>query len=268
MSLSRLAHRSGGVAFVAFISGLSVVLANSQDTAAVVLSYSAPAEVVLHQPIVATVVARNGRPEPVRLRLGLGATRNFVVKIVRPDRVVIDAPAVPQLTDGPYDTGRRTVPASGSYTGSLVLNRWFSFDHPGTYRIEIGLSTPAETESGAPIPSETRGVLVIRVGERDEGALHRICQELVDRITQTTDPSSLYSAAVELASITDNVAFAYIMQVIDFTDRVDDVLIPALVRMDTLPARTLLEEMTQSDNETRASMAVSALLKRAAKLRE
>ena len=260
MRLCRFAHHSRVVALAAFFAGLSDALTKSQDTPALVLSYSAPADVVLHQPIVATVVARNSRPEPVRLRLGLGATRSFIVKIVRPDGFVIDAPAVPELTDGPYDTGRRTVPASGRYTHSLVLNRWYSFDHPGTYRIEVDLSTIVETEFGAPIPSITHGVLLVRVGERDESALHRICHELVDRITRTADPSSRYLAAVELANVTDNVALAYIMQVIDFTDRVDDALIPALVRMKTLQARTLLDEMAHSGNETRASMALTALL--------
>jgi hypothetical protein len=183
-----------------------------------------------------------------------------MVKIVRPDGFVSDAPAVPELTDGPYDTGRRTVPASGRYTHSLVLNRWHSFDQPGTYRIEVDLSTGVETESGAPIPSTTRGVLLVRVGGRDETVLHGICQSLVERITQTADPSRRYSAAVELANVTDDVAFAYIMQVIDLTDGVDDVLIPALVRMKTLQARTLLDEMAQGENETRASMALTALL--------
>ena len=183
------------------------------------------------------------------------------MKIVRPDGVLIDGPAVPELSDGPYDTGRRTIPASGRYTHSLVLNRWFSFEYPGTYRIEVELSAAVETEAGTPIPSTTRGVLLVRVGGRDDSALHRICQELIGRITQTTDPSNRYSAAVELANVPDNVAFTYIMQVIDFTDRVDDVLIPALVRMKTLQARTLLDEMAHSDNETRASMAVTALLK-------
>ena len=261
MRLCQLAHNAGVVALAAFFSGLSVVHTNSQDTPAVVLSYSAPSDVVLHQPIVATVVARNSRPEPIRLRLGLGATRSFVVKIVRPDGIMLHAPAVPELTDGPYDPGRRTVPASGQYTHSLVLNRWFSFDQPGTYRIDVDLSTAVETESGVPVPSTTSGVLLVRVSGRDDSALHRICQELIERITRKTDPSNLYSTAVELANVTDNVAFTYIMQVIDFTDRVDDVLIPALIRMKTSQARVLLDEMAHSNNETRASMAVTEFLK-------
>lgn len=255
-----LAHHSRVAALAALFSGLSVVHANAQEAPAVVLSYSAPADVVLHQPIVATVVARNSRPEPVRLRLGLDASRNFVVKIVRPDGVTIDAPAVPELKDGAYDTGHRTVPTMGRYTHSLVLNRWHSFDQLGTYRIEVDLSTAVETESGSPVPSTRSGVLLVRVSGRDESALHRICQELFDGITQSTNPTVRHTAAVALANITDDLAFTYVMQVIDFTDKVDGVLIPALIRMKTLQAQALLDQMAQSHNESRASMAMSALL--------
>ena len=92
MRLCRLAHHSSIVALAALFSVLSVVQAKSQDTPAVVLSYFAPADVVLYKPIVATVVARSSRPEPVRLRLSLGTRRSFIVKIVRPDGFVIVEP--------------------------------------------------------------------------------------------------------------------------------------------------------------------------------
>jgi hypothetical protein len=261
MRLCPLAQPAGAVALAALFLGLAAAPANSQEAPAVVLSYSAPANVVLHQPIVATLVVRNNRPEPVRLRLGLGNSHNFVVKIVRPDGAVIDAPAVPEIEEGVYRTGRHTVPALGRYTHSLVLDRWHSFDRPGTYRIEIDLSTAVETESGVPIASTTRGVMQVRVGGYDEKALHKICQEILDRITQSTLPTVRYVAAEELANVNNNLAFTYIMQAIDFTDKYDRVLIPALIRMKTLQAQAVLDQMAQSNNETRASMALSAVLK-------
>jgi hypothetical protein len=260
MRLHSLIHQAGAVVLAALFLGFAAVPASSQDTPAVVLSYSAPANVVLHQPIVATLVVRNNRPEPVRLRLGLGNSHSFVVKIVRPDGALIDAPAVPEIKEGIYNTGRRTVPALGRYAHSLVLDRWHSFDRPGTYRIEIDLSTAVETEAGVPVASTTRGVLQVRVGGRDEKALHRICQEILDRITQSRETSVRVTAAYELANIRDELAFPYIMQVIDSSIRFDGILIPALVRMKTLQSQALLDHMAQSNEKSRASMALSAVL--------
>lgn len=160
-----------------------------------------------HQPIVVHVTVQNSTPEPVRLRLGLGATRNFVVKIVRPDGAVVEPPAVPDLTkSGPYNTGRRTVPAFGHYRHELMLNKWFPFDQPGLYRIAIDLVTKVESETGAAIQAATRGDLTVRVGARDEGVLHRICHELLSRIRATTDVPIQFAAALELAQVGDEVA--------------------------------------------------------------
>ena len=110
-----------GVALASLMLALWVAKPKSQDAPSVAISYSAPAGVVLHQPIVAQLVVQNARPEPVRLRLGLGATRSFGVTIVRPDGVVIRAPSVPKVAEGGYDTGERSVPPLGRYTHPLVL---------------------------------------------------------------------------------------------------------------------------------------------------
>lgn len=259
MPLCKSANHCISAALVAFGFAFSIVKVDLQEPASVVLSYLAPSEVVLHEPIVVSIIAQNSRPEPVRLRFGLGATRNFAVKIRRPDGVVVNAPPVPQITDGPYDTGVRSVPASGQFTHRLVLNRWFTFDQPGTYAIEIGLETPVETEYGAQVPATTRGALTIQVGGRDISALHRMCQELVARIRNTTDLRVRGAAAVELANVTDRVAIGYISQVLDFTDSVDRELIPALVRMGSLEAQSVLEEMAHGHNLVRASQAKQAL---------
>jgi hypothetical protein len=159
---------------VPFISALAVAQPEAQETASVVLAYSAPSNVVLHQPIVANLVVQNSRPEPVRLHLGLGATQNFVVKIVRPDGVVMTAPAVPKPIDA--RTAQVVVLSRplAVYTHRLVLNEWFPFDQPGNYRIEIDLGTAVETEYDAQIPATRRGVVTVRVSERDESALHGI----------------------------------------------------------------------------------------------
>jgi hypothetical protein len=101
--------------------------------------------------------------------------------------------------------------------------------------------------------------MTVRVTGPDEISLHRICQELVERIRGTRDLAIRHNAAVELANVSDGVVVGYIAQVINFTDTVDGVLISALARMATLESESILAEMAQSKNEGRAAQATNAL---------
>jgi hypothetical protein len=216
--------------------------------------------VVLHQPIIVTFGIHNGTPEAVRLDLGLGATRNFIVRVVRPDGVVVVSPRVPALKDGPFDPGRRTVAALGDYGQKLVLNEWFRFDQPGSYIIDIDLASTIANHSGATIDAARRGFVTVHVGARNDNLLNGICQELVWRILSTTDVGSRYVAAAQLAHVDDALALPYVKQILDETDTVDQFLFAGLVRLGTTEARAILVDMAQSDHEGRASQAASALI--------
>lgn len=255
----RSPHRFAIVAALALVSSASGVARPAQNTGAIVLSYAAPSSVVLHQPIVVQFMVQNGTSESVRLNLGLGATRNFVVRIVRPDGVVVDAPSVPPLKEGPLDPGRRAVAALGTYTQDLILNDWAAFDQSGSYTIDIDLAAKIQSQTGETIAALTRGMMTVRVGPRDDGVLNTICHELFWEIRNTTDTARRYAAARKLAQVKDEVALPYITQIIDDTDAVDHFLIPGLVRLGTPGARSILAEMAQSSHDGRAAQASDAL---------
>jgi len=172
---------------------------------------------------------------------------------------VVDAPSVPAFKDGPLDPGRRAVPPLGTYTQELILNEWFSFDQPGSYRVDIALTATIQSQTGETIDAPARGVMTVRVGPRDDGVLNAICHDLFWQIRNTTDTARRYAAAGKLAHVNDEVALPYIKQIVDDTDAVDHVLIPALVGLGTPRARSILAEMAQSNDDGRASQASTAL---------
>ena len=245
---------SAAIGFVATSSG-----ARTPPDAALVVSYSASASVVLHQPIIVNFDLHNGTPEPVRLDLGLGTTRNFIVRVVRPDGVVVAAPRVPVLKEGPIATGKHTIPAFGDFSQELILDQWFAFDRVGSYRIEIDLASRMMNQSGVPIDAATDGSVTLQVGPRNDGVLNAICQELASRIRNATAIGSRYAAAAQLAHVYDALAVPYVREILDETDTVDHFLFPGLVRLGTPEARAILGEMARSPDEARASQAAAAL---------
>lgn len=249
-------------ALAIIISAVSVVSLPARPVEkadAVVVSYSMPSSVVLHQPIVIQFTVNNATSNSVRFDLGRGATKNFVVRIARPDGVVVNAKSLLAFKDGPMDPGRRAVPALGTYTQELILNEWFPFDQSGSYGVDIGLAAKIQSQTGETVDAPARGVMTVQVGPRNDGVLSAVCHDLFWQIRNTTDVASRYAAAKKLAYINDEVALPYVKQIVDDTDAVDHFLIPGLVRLGTAQARSILAEMAQSNDYGRASQASAAL---------
>jgi hypothetical protein len=200
----------------------------------------------------------NSTPETVRFDLGLGGTRGFVLRIVRPDGTGVDAPRIP-AGSGLFRTGRVTIAPFAQHTEELILNEWFAFGQPGSYRVGIELATSMTNESGAAIHARTSGVVTVQVGPRDERVLEEICGALSERIRGTSDIGSQFADARKLANVNDAVALPYIRQLLEHTDSVDHFLFRSLVRMGTPEAQTVLSEMAKSRDDGRASQAAAAL---------
>src|ERR1700709_1839683 len=90
----------------------------------------------LHEPIQAVLEVLNGLDQPVHLDLGGNHKKDLTVTITRPDGKKIMG-QLRQPFDNLTEIGRIDLGPQKSYSETLVLNEWESFDSVGTYVVEI-----------------------------------------------------------------------------------------------------------------------------------
>ena len=164
----------------------------------------------LHEPVVVSMSIHNGLAKEVGVDLGYDREGALKFSIVQPDGSTYTAPQIlrrqgisrlPQLSLQPGET----------YSQQLVVNKWYSFNKPGNYRILIKLATAIRKDSGVPAKAEFSQELSLQVGARDEQRLEKVCENLAAAAMQTNAETAL-DAAHSLSYVEDIVAVPYLVR--------------------------------------------------------
>jgi hypothetical protein len=242
--------------FIAFVLGsMAAVHANpsGQSRPQDAISFIMSASVTLHEPVVAILAIENTRNEPIQVDLGDDHTGNLRVTLRQGSAAPAPSQRLP--TGGIMRGGEISIAPGERHQERLVLDDWFVFDRPGAYEVDIRLTTPIRTASGAPLSSPAGAVLRFELLPRSEAILRDTCARLTNILLTSANVGDLHQAARELIAVRDPIAVAYIGQVLDATDRVDSILVRGLVRIGGPEARALAERLAEASSVERAAKA-------------
>jgi hypothetical protein len=130
---------------------------------------------------------------------------SFRGTIVRPDGTNDSGPK--PSADEMASLHRPRLAPGESYSMDLLLNRWFDFDVPGQYTLEIETVRPFVMGEGAKYGSVKRQV-TIDIGPRDAERLRRLCQGLQEKADASAGWQRLESLEL-LTNIRDPIAVPY-----------------------------------------------------------
>lgn len=203
----------------------------------------------LHEPVLVRFVVENGVPEAVTIDLGHDRLGNFDFTITRPDGSTVRAPRL--SPEGLGRLGKITLPPGQSYSQRLVLNQWFDFAQPGTYRIEPALATAVTREAGGPVPVETAGAISLRIQPANSQALEKVGQELAATATSSNAAAAI-EASVALSYMRDPAAVPHLTAALNGGIRqVQRNVAVGLARIATKPAiEALIARLKSGDPET------------------
>lgn len=243
-----------------FLAAMTFAFAHQPAGTADVLSVSfkAPAQLTLHEPVLAELAIDNPAERPVVIDLGLGRTQFITVTVTLPDGSVV-SPRL-GLRDGLHRLGKTEIPAKSRYTQQLLLTEWLAFDTPGVYQIELGLALP----KGVPVQSALAAPLAatrfeLTIGPRDANVLRARCGALASIMAVSQNAEERINAGRALTSMIDEAVVPCLKRASASTNEFDHVIMRSLNRMNQPAAEALLQEMATSDDEDRATMARSYL---------
>jgi hypothetical protein len=221
-------------------------IASAQASGGVEKTYElVNASPTVNEPVIVKYTVTNHLPTAVT------NSRFFDEELTRPDgRRASGPPAESPDYFGPVP-GIRLEP-SESRSFLVLMNKWFYFDVPGRYMLNITDLTvkPGLTETETTNLPSVR--LTIDVGTRNPVRLNQVCDRLEEAVV-AGPPAESYSAAEALAYVGDPVAVPHIARVLAADYRAFRwMLFPALRRIGTAEAaETLISYLSSPDEEAR-----------------
>lgn len=175
----------------------------------------------------------------------------FQGKIIRPDGREDQGPK-PELSEIGAVVRPHIAPG-GSFGVVLLLNKWFAFDVPGRYALDIQTTRPIVTDSGVQYTYPLEASVVINVGPRDPERLRHICQEFVEKDSGPSSRPLTPDAAEVIAGMRDPIAVPYLARLFKDHERgVGPVVTDALARIGGDAAvDALISHLDSSDPDTR-----------------
>ncbi|MGO9240132.1 MAG: HEAT repeat domain-containing protein [Bryobacteraceae bacterium] len=181
----------------------------------------------------------------------------FWGKITRPDGQTDEGPKVHPSELVAIE--RVSIAPSESSSKILLVNKWFDFDEPGRYVLEVGIKKPLRTESGVKVTERASGRLIIEVGPRDPVRLEKICARLEREILASPGASSA-AAEEALTHIKDPVAVPFLAHLLQAQDgKLAYVYAAALEHIADGPAIDALSDFVNDKSEDRRESARSSL---------
>jgi len=221
----------------------------------IVVTYTLPPSVSLHEPIVATLTIQNLLPETVSVDLGWDRRERFLLVARRPDGT-IQRPKI--LPDGVGRRGRISIASNDRYSQQLVLDDWVSFDQTGEYQVTIQL-TGAVTAASTSVMRPPQETLSIRVGAYNEGVIRAKCDQLAPSVIEGRAEDHYYALQV-LRHFNDSAAIPCLRSILDRTDLADMVVFEALKSIGTAETRRVLEDVAAGSSGERAQRVRNTLL--------
>jgi hypothetical protein len=178
-----------------------------QDILAVSVTLQNPT-VTLHEPVVANLFVHNGGAEETRVDLGYDREGALEFSIVQPDGSTVKVPRL-RRHEGISRLPELSLQPGEAYYQELLLNKWYMFSKPGSYRILMRLATTIRSGTGVPEKAEFSQELALQVDARDEKRLERACEKLAAAATSASTETAL-DAARALSYVEDLVAVPYL----------------------------------------------------------
>jgi hypothetical protein len=243
---------------VGALTCLFALAALAQPSVGVNVMY-AVRDITLNEPAILEFSVDNRLPESAFVDLGTYLFPELGMELTRPDGRI----AIPKR---PYDGMDvplvESIPASGTYSKRLLLNKWFAFDMPGRYVLAVKLKKPIRVNGVvAPYPVSAR--VSFSVAARDPDRLAKACEGLQRKALQEKNAYAGEELAEILSYVADPVAVPYLKAMLD-NSRTAPYAIDGLMRVGDASAVEAL--IAQSDNPDReiGRRAVSSLARIAA----
>jgi len=245
-----------GTAAVAVLCAAS--MASGADSVHLSYSFVEPSATV-NEPVYLRVILENGLDDDVTVDLGIDFHSRFHATLSRPDGRTDTVPERnrPVLLAGV--PGRIHLEAHGRAERRLLLNRWFSFDVPGRYFLDLELTGIPKTGSGIAAPLESRADLVMDVCSRDPDRLSASCARIERQALSASDVGVGLEAADALGFTADPVAVPYIDRLMGEKPILESRLINGLQRIADSTAVDVLISRLNSPSEDSRDLARFAL---------
>jgi hypothetical protein len=181
-----------------------------------------------NEPVHVELKVENHLLDGIVIDLGLNRRGNFKLSLVRPGGQAATPPS-PIVEFGA--DGKVHVDADRSFTISLLLNRWFKFDVPGRYILDIAYVGPIETQSGSQVYHAMDGHVVIDVGPRNPERLREVCEELVRRSLGSPTYATAIGPAETMSYIRDPIAVPFLTRLLEQNSMLHRAVTEGLLRI-------------------------------------
>jgi len=236
-------------------------------------------DVTLNEPVFLVLSVDNRLSEPVSVDLGRNSDSGFRAKLTRPDGKVVDR-LHSESPDEIFVLGVESVPPLNTFAKRLLLNKWFVFDAPGRYALDVELTIPIlvnpsldaeqyvlrelDVELSKPIlvngvaaPSPTAGHVEFTVRDRNLTHLTALCEEL-QRRAAVLGPGRR-DAAEALSYVNDPVAVPYLKAMLGDNAN-EDLVIDGLARIGGAAAVEALISQTDHPDLPVRTRVIGALI--------
>ena len=188
-------------------SSLSTAGPLAQGCADVCATFSlVKTDLTVDEPVFVNLTVANELDVPVAIDLGPSSYGNLRATLVRPDGRT-ETGGKPA---GFRPPGKALLGPRSPYSALILLNRWFQFDQPGLYALDIELQAPLRTERGSALPYAVQGHVAINIGPRDALRLQRMCGDLADLAAHASSRVVALESADVLSYIVDPVAVPFL----------------------------------------------------------
>lgn len=242
--------------------GAMVLTGANTDTRAgdVRLAFDVTSPVTLHEPVLLRLTFENRLPDRIDIDLGKNAIGNLLMSITSPGGSMVGADlSIPTRPEDAFIMAKKVLHSGERYSQEILLNRWFSFDNVGLYRLAVQFRGVVRTAGGEVVCIPSAGSAVIEVRPRDEQRLRTTCEQWLDRLRRSQHADDANHAAQAISSINDPVVVEYLPSVIATEIMVADSAIDALQRLATPEAIRALEDATKDKRRTVVELAERAL---------
>jgi hypothetical protein len=203
--------------------------------------------VTLGEPAYVLLFVNNLTSRGMTVYLGKRNTAGFRFTITEPNGNVVRAPIV-GAGGGMGETGRTVVGAGKSYELPLLVNEWYNFREPGSYKIQVNLVESPTLEPGKIIKVWSSPEMRLTVLPRNPVRLREVCEKLTTRGLSEADLPAAAEAAVALSYIQDPVALPYLGRLLTAKNGMAPLAIQGLVRIGTPGALSVLDSHRATSN--------------------
>ncbi len=241
------------IAILASNSALALSQQNILDEFSV--SYRLASPITLHEPVIVHVSIVNVGDESLLFDLGFNRKKAFQFTVIDPagHRITLG----PVKEEGIDGGGLVRLEPKRTYTQRMILNEWYEFDCPGSYRVEIRLTLPVQADSRLSAVISKENVLEFEILPRDEAVLERRCRMLLNSLKGEKWLARRSAMARELSYIKDPVAIPYLQALVDEGE--DYYAINGLMRIGSDRAMEAMIRAAESNDVASAQYARSLL---------